>query len=99
MPGYPVSEAQLYVWILIGVVSYLILAHIICLYRHGKIAERHFPTMALNAVTAATSATLLWSVFDPTILPLLGGTTMYLIVAGVVGVGNSAYALFADRSA
>ena len=43
-------------------------------------------TQLFNGVTFAGSGAIIWGIMDPKVMTIVGGTTMFLLVAGLAGV-------------
>lgn len=77
--------------------GYLVLAFIVRLAVRGWAslqASKKVLNHVFDSATFAGSSTLIWGILDPPILKLLGSTTIYLLVAGVVGVAYGIHSLW-----
>ena len=97
---YPVDSASLYRWVLILLLFYMAVSY---LFRDTR-GERYIDgghefmlTQLFNGITFAGSATILWGVVDPTVMVIIGDTTMFLLVAGMAGLLYSARQLVKTR--
>lgn len=61
-------------------------------YRYGE-TQRNLGERVFDAATFSSSILLLMGIFDPNIIAFLGGTKLFLVIAGLAGTLYSVYAL------
>ncbi len=75
-------------------ILYLILAYLFRAIAGGRDGESSYLTKVFDGVTAATSVSLLWGIMDPVVMVAIGETKLFLMIAGIAGLGYSTKALF-----
>lgn len=97
---YPTDSAGLYSWILALLLIYMGAAYG-CRDTRG---ERYLDsgndfmlTQLFNGITFAGSIAVLWGVVDPSVMAILGDTSMFLLVAGLAGALYAVRQLFRPR--
>jgi hypothetical protein len=89
----PRNESEFYLWAFLLILLYVVLASAVHLAR-GR-THYDIPALVFDAVTFSGSTLLLIGVvIDREVLKLLGDTTWFLIIAGMVGAIYSLHALF-----
>ncbi|RKS91749.1 hypothetical protein [Sphingosinicella microcystinivorans] len=80
----------MYRWILVFLVGYLILAYFLRAMRTrqlGSNGNEFLLAQIFNGTTFAGSSSIVWGILDPSVMIVIGETTMFLLVAGVAGMG------------
>ena len=93
MPG-PGTARGAQIWLGILVVGYIAIRGLVALWRKGEPLSQ---AAALDGATFAGSVMVGVGAFDPDVLKAIGDTTLFLIIAAVVGISYTVKELCRGR--
>jgi P pilus assembly chaperone PapD len=100
LPIIPRTENDLYIFILILTIAYLVLAYGLCLIRTRSLfykSDHEATYRVFNSLTFASSIVLMIAIIDKAVLELIGNVKPFLIVAALTGLSSTLIALLPEK--